>query len=187
MVRQSIDASPSASFPQDRPLLMPRRAPPAPDAADVTSAVDAIRRILHALRSSSRQAETRAGVTGAQLFVLQTLAEAPAASLNELARRTLTHQSTVSVVVDRLVRRGLVLKRRAADDARRVELRLSPRGRALVRRSPQAAQGRLIDGLRALSHGETGELARLLRRLVRTMGAAHESASMFFEDTGRRG
>ena len=166
---------------------MPRRSPTGPDDADLAAVVDAIRRILHTLRSSARQAEARAGVTGAQLFVLQTLAEAPAASLNELAGRTLTHQSTVSVVVNRLVRRGLVLKRRAADDARRVELRLSPNGRALVRRSPQAAQGRLIDGLRALPRGEAGELARLLRRLTRTMGATRESASMFFEDDGGRG
>jgi DNA-binding MarR family transcriptional regulator len=166
---------------------MPRRVPPASNDGHITSAVEAIRRILHALRRSSREAEARAGVTGAQLFVLQSLAEAPAASLNELAARTLTHQSTVSVVVDRLVRRQLVIKRRAEGDARRVEIRLAPRGRALVRRSPQAAQARLIDGLRALPHREAAELARLLGRLVRTMGATREAAAMFFEDGGARG
>ena len=166
--------------------MTPRSVPTAPDDADVAAVVDAIRRMLHALRSSARQAESQVGVTGAQLFVLQTLADSPAASLNELAGRTLTHQSTVSVVVDRLVRRGLVLKRRAADDARRVELRLSSRGRAVVRRSPQVAQGRLIDGLRTLPRGDAGELARLMRRLLRTMGVAHEPAPMLFEDSARR-
>ena len=61
---------------------MPRRAPLDSHDTNVASAVDAIRRILHALRTSARKAEARAGVTGAQLFVLQSLAEAPAASLN---------------------------------------------------------------------------------------------------------
>ena len=161
---------------------MPRRALPTPPDRDVTAAVDAIRRILQALRRSTRRARARAGVTGAQLFVLQTLAEAPAASLNSLAERTFTHQSTVSVVVNALVKRGLIVKRRSDDDARRVELRLSPRGRALVGRTPHTAQARLIEGLRALPGDETAELARLLRRLVTAMGATHQAPRMFFED-----
>ena len=158
---------------------------PAPHPSDdpVAAAVDAFRRILHALRRSARQAQASAGVTGAELFVLQTLAEGPTGSLNELADRTVTHQSTVSVVVDRLVRRRLVLKRRGAD-ARRIELRLSPSGRALVRRSPQVAQARLIDGLRSLPAQEAADLARLLRRLVAAMRAGREPAAMFFEDGG---
>jgi DNA-binding MarR family transcriptional regulator len=144
----------------------------------VAGAVNAIRRILHALGTSAHRAETRIGVTGAELK----LAEAPVSSLNQLAARTFTHQSSVSVVVDRLVRRRLVLKRRAADDGRRVELRLTPRGRALIRRSPVVTQAKLIDGLRAPPHREASELARLLQRLVVAMGAAHESAAIFFED-----
>ena len=90
-------------------------------------------------------------------------------------------------MVDRLVRRDLVIKRRAQEDARRVELRLSPRGRALVRRAPQVAQARLIDGLRALPRSEARELARLLRQLLRTMRATREPAEMFFEERGRSG
>lgn len=166
---------------------MPRRAPPAPHDREIAAAVDAIRRILQALRRSTRRARAQAGITGAQLFVLQTLEEAPAASLNALAERTFTHQSTVSVVVDGLVKRNLIVKRRSGEDARRVEIRLSPRGRALVRRTPHTAQARLIDGLRALPADETAELARLLRRLVAAMGATHQVPVMFFEDGSGRG
>jgi DNA-binding MarR family transcriptional regulator len=141
-----------------------------------------MRRIMHALRSSARRAEARVGVTGAQLFVLQILAESPALSMNELAERTVTHQSTVSTVVNRLVRRRLVTKSRSPEDGRRVELRLSPKGKALVQRSPEVAQSRLIEGLRALPETEGRELARMLRRLVTVMGAAGEPAEMFFAD-----
>lgn len=160
-----------------------RRAPaPQPPDDHLVAVIDSIRRILHVLRASARRADALpGGVTGAQLFVLQTLADGPVRSLNELATRTFTHQSTVSVVVRRLVERGLIIRRRSSDDARRLELQLSPRGRKLVRRSPPMAQHRLIRGLHALSRREARELARLLARLVELMGAAHGTPAMFFE------
>src|SRR5438046_715948 len=83
--------------------------------------LDAIRRIVQALRESSRLAEATAGLSGAQLFVLRTVAESPGLSLNDLAERTRTHQSSVSVVVTRLAHEGLVQKGAARGDARRVE------------------------------------------------------------------
>jgi tetratricopeptide (TPR) repeat protein len=62
-----------------------------------------LREIVQALRESSRRAEQRLGISGAQLFVLEKLADAPSQSLNDLAARTFTHQSSVSTVVARLV------------------------------------------------------------------------------------
>src|SRR3954468_13732349 len=92
--------------------------PPAPDVAEpeLTQALDAIRRIISVLRRSSRRAETEVGLGAAQLFVLQQLAAAPAGSINELAERTYTHQSSVSVVVRRLVKDGLVERQPASAD-----------------------------------------------------------------------
>jgi DNA-binding MarR family transcriptional regulator len=88
----------------------------------MTQALDAIRRIISVLRRSSRLAESEVGIGGAQLFVLQQLATAPARSINELAERTYTHQSSVSVVVRRLVKQRLVERRPGPDDRRRREL-----------------------------------------------------------------
>ena len=65
--------------------------------------VNGLRRITQALRLSSSVVQDTLGITGAQLFVLQQLADRPGASLRELAERTLTDQSSVSVVVSRLV------------------------------------------------------------------------------------
>jgi CO/xanthine dehydrogenase Mo-binding subunit len=84
----------------------------------VVAALDCLRRIVRALQRSHREAETRLGVSGAQLLILQVLAGAPELSVTELAERTFTHQSTVSTVVDRLVSRGLVKRERAAGDGR---------------------------------------------------------------------
>src|ERR671939_1114272 len=122
--------------------------------AELTAALDAIRRIVQALRVSSRTAEQRLGVSGAQLFVLQALSEAPANSLNDLAARTFTHQSSVSVVVERLVRRRLVSRSRSAEDARRVTLALTASGRSLLESAPETAHARLVSALRRLSDRE---------------------------------
>src|SRR5262249_41146721 len=101
----------------------------------VRSALDSIRRIVRWLRVASRAAERDVGLTAALLFVLSRLASGPAPSLNELAERTLTHQSSASVVVSRLVAAGYVRRTRSELDGRRQELHLTARGRKLIRRA----------------------------------------------------
>jgi len=150
-------------------------------------ALDAIRRIVRALRESSRAAERSVGIGAAQLFVLQRLAAEPALSLNELAARTFTHQSSVSVVVTRLVERGLVARARGDDDARRVSLSVTAAGRALLGRAPSAAQDRLLAGLGLLGPTARRQLAALLGRLVDVMALPDRHPPMFFEAApGRR-
>jgi DNA-binding MarR family transcriptional regulator len=134
--------------------------------AELLAVVDGIRYVLYTLRVSSRATEQEVGLSGAQLFVLQQLAQGPATSLNELAARTLTHQSSVSVVVSRLVERGLVSRRTSQEDGRRVLIDLTARGRELVGRTPESAQSRLLAGLRRLPPKRLGELARAMNLLV---------------------
>lgn len=80
--------------------------------------LDCIRRIVRALRLFDREAEKRVGLSGAQVFVLEKLADGGGASINELADRTHTHQSSVSVVVQKLVDRKLVRRSSSARDWR---------------------------------------------------------------------
>jgi DNA-binding MarR family transcriptional regulator len=143
--------------------------------------LDALRRIVQVLRESSRRAELQLGVTGAQLFVLQKLGEAPSQSLNDLAARTHTHQSSVSTVVARLVERGLVARQRSARDGRRLELVLTAKGRRVAAQTPGAAQDRLVDTIQQLPPRARRRLASLLRQLVAGMDAHERQPHMFFE------
>ncbi len=157
-------------------------------AGDLHIILDALRHIVRDLRVSSRAAEARVGLSAAQLFALHRLADCQAPSLGELAERTFTHQSSVSVVVRRLVERRLVARRASRADGRRIELALTPAGRALLRRAPAAAQERLVAALSRLSPPERHRLARSLSRVAREMGADGRVAAMFFEDArGRAG
>jgi DNA-binding MarR family transcriptional regulator len=144
--------------------------------------VDALRRLVRELRESSRLAQGRAQITGAQLYVLRVLVAEPGLSINELAERTMTHQSSVSVVVSRLVARGLVTRAPARDDRRRMVVTPTARGRALHLRAPAVAQESLVAAVRQMAPAERRALARGLRALVEGLGASRGKPSMFFED-----
>jgi DNA-binding MarR family transcriptional regulator len=146
--------------------------------------MDSFRRIVQALRSSHRAAGDL-NLTGAQLFVLATLTEANGPlSIGELAERTRTDQSTVSVVAGRLVQRGLVRRKRSQSDSRRAELTLTPRGRALQKQAPgTVAQMALAEALEQLSARDAATLTRLLEQIVNVMGVAEAPVEMLFDDT----
>jgi DNA-binding MarR family transcriptional regulator len=149
---------------------------------DVRAVMDALRKIFRGLRLSARSAERSAGMSGAQLFVLQALAEESARSLNALAERTRTDQSSVSVVVARLVDKKLVVRKASAADGRRVELQLTQAGKRVLSRVPQATQSRLVAALSRLDHEERASLRAGLEALVRETGLESEKAQLLFSD-----
>jgi DNA-binding MarR family transcriptional regulator len=156
-------------------------------AESVRAVLDGVRRLVRALRESSREAERRVGISGAQLFVLQQLAAGPAQSVSELAERTLTHQSSVSVVVQRLAAAGLIARSQSRSDRRRTDLRLTARGRAVVDSAPPLSQERLIAAVRQLAPGRRERLASALLEVVDRMQLPGGAAPMFFEERGRGG
>jgi DNA-binding MarR family transcriptional regulator len=153
---------------------------------DTQRVLDAFRRIVQALRVASRAAEQQTGLSASQLFALHRLADGKATSLNELARRTLTHQSTVSVVVQRLVDRNLVTRTRSEEDGRQIVLKLTPEGRAALRKSPQAAQEKLIDAINELPMAKRKALAMMLTTVADDVAPTTASnPPMLFDDTKR--
>jgi len=123
------------------------------------------------------------GLSTAQLFVLQKLAEAGELSVNEVAERTHTHQSSVSVVVQRLVERGLVSRERSRHDARQMQLSATRAGHAILRSAPSPAQDRLIGAMARMTPPHLRQLATSLQRLVDLLGVdKDEPAVMLFED-----
>ena len=146
--------------------------------------LDSIRRLVRLLRLADRAAQNELGLSGAQLFVLQELGKTPSLSLNELAERTRTDQSSVSVVVTRLVDAGLVARDRDSRDARRLVLTLTKAGQAAVRRSSPAAQERIIGIVETMSAAERKRFADAFEHLVGELGPDKGVPPMLFEDDG---
>jgi len=144
--------------------------------------MNAIRSIVRALRLNTRSIEGKLGISLAQLFVLQQLADKPAESLNELADRTATHQSSVSVVVRRLVDRGYVTREAAASDRRRVQIALTESGRGLLRGAPPTVQSDLMTGMARMNPEQRATLADLLETWLLASGIDLAAPPMMFED-----
>jgi MarR family transcriptional regulator, organic hydroperoxide resistance regulator len=148
----------------------------------VREVLNSLRHIVRSLRVASRTAELRVGLSGAQLFVLQCLARNSPCSVNELAGRTATDQSSVSVVVSRLVAAGHVRRAVSKADRRRVELTLTRSGSDLLAAAPEVAQNRLLLALEGLPRGDLQALSRILAHVVETAEVARETPTLFFEE-----
>jgi len=136
----------------------------------MVTVVDAIRSIIQTVRNSGRDAEQKLGISSAQLYVLSELRDRPALSINELADRTYTHQSSVSMIVARLVESKLVTRTASSRDGRRLAITLTPAGRALLRKSPDPVQARLVAALRTMSRSDLKALAGGLAILTDILG-----------------
>lgn len=144
--------------------------------------MNAIRSVVRALRINTRAIELRTGISLAQLFVLQQLAEKPVDSLNELAERTATHQSSVSVVVRRLVDHGLVTRTAAPHDRRRVQIALTDEGRAMLADAPTTVQAQLIEGLMRMTDEQRHRLAELMEIWLHRAGVDFAAPPMLGEE-----
>ncbi len=141
--------------------------------------LDALRRIVQVLRLSAAKAE-KAGVSGAQLFVLQQLVSGPL-SIAQVAERTHTDPSSASTLLKRLEARELIQRGQAKDDQRRAEVRLTSRGKTIAKRAAPLAQTQLFSALAKLPKGQQRALARGLLALTAAMGLP-AAAPLFFEE-----
>jgi DNA-binding MarR family transcriptional regulator len=141
-----------------------------------------LRTLVAALGHSARRVEQRTGLTNAQLFILRQLADDRDLSINELAAYALTKQSTVSVVVSRLERQGLVRRDRSPVDARRVMVSLTAAGRRILRSAPEPPTSRVLRVLSELAPAQIKSLDLGLGALVHGMGADRVSPVMLFEE-----
>lgn len=142
------------------------------DKAAAVSPLSVLQRFRVLIRTAQRHSqwiERQSGVTGAQLWALQELSEAPGLRVGELANRMALHQSTASNMVDRLETGKLLRKERTSVDQRVVRLYLTEEGEALLRRAPSPARGVLPEALRLLDEEALsrlqGELDVLLRQI----------------------
>lgn len=149
---------------------------------DIANTVDCIRQLVRGLRLAEQRTRADAGVSAAQLFVLAQLSQSSAASLSELAERTLTDRTSVAAVVERLEAARLVTTHRDTDDRRKVLVHITSQGERRLTAAPSAPTQLLIDALQRLTAAETHALCGSLRRLVAEMGLEHEPPGMLFEE-----
>jgi len=141
------------------------------------SIIRSLRRIIRAVGLYSRELLRRRNLTTSQLATLRQLGRHGALSAGELARGISVSQATVTGIVDRLERRGLVTRSRDLEDRRRVVIDLTEPGRQAVASSPPPLHERFMVRLAELPEEERREIDQMLRRIVEMMEAEEVEAA----------
>jgi DNA-binding MarR family transcriptional regulator len=103
----------------------------------------------HALRGFLRFSEAAAGREGLTsqhyqaMLILRGWPDGQPASINDLAQQLLIKHNSAVGLVDRLAKNELIVREPSAVDRRKVELRLSLRGRRVLARLAAAHRGEL--------------------------------------------
>jgi DNA-binding MarR family transcriptional regulator len=119
-----------------------------------------------------------AEITVTQLSVLRVLREGPQTT-GKLGQEVGLSAASITRLVDRLERRGLVSRHRESDDRRRVEIHLEPAGERIVAQAKIMRGSHLHRAVEAMTGEERRRLTAVLRRLVelaRSRAAAEEAA-----------
>jgi len=106
-----------------------------------------------------------AEITLTQLSVLRVLREAPQTS-GRLGFEAELSPTSVTRIVDRLERRGLVTRRREGEDRRYVEIHLEPAGERVLGQLKILRGSDLYRAVEAMTNDERRRLTASLRRLV---------------------
>jgi DNA-binding MarR family transcriptional regulator len=127
--------------------------------------------IEHHLQSTSKRMEARLGITGPQRLVLRVVAEYPGISPKEVAHVVRLHPSTITGIIQRLTKKGLLLRARDPIDTRRVRLRIQPAGRRFTQRATGTVEHAVEHALKRVPAASV----RAAREVLAAIGASLES------------
>jgi DNA-binding MarR family transcriptional regulator len=117
-------------------------------------------------RRVTRTVAEQYGLTGSQLLVLKMLEPRGHVSLSALSEEIRAKNSTVTGIVDRMERDGLVVRRRSGDDRRVVLVELTAKGRKLATDAKADPKHMFRALLEELPSKDAAELERIITKLA---------------------
>lgn len=146
----------------------------APEGTTPLTVLQRFRMLIRAAQRHSNWVERQAGVSGAQLWAMQEIADGEGVRVGELADRMALHQSTVSNLLDKLEGEGLIARQRKSADQRVVTVVLTDSGKERLERAPHPTRGLLPESLRQMPVEDLEVLEKQLDRLLKQFHATDE-------------
>jgi DNA-binding MarR family transcriptional regulator len=137
----------------------------------------ALRRITRAIDLHSKKLQRETGLTTSQLLVLEAVVKLDTSTPSNIAKEVQLSQATVTNLVDRLERNGLVLRRKSTADKRAVEVHLTEQGRHMVELAPEPLQTGFLREYRKLERWEQHQLIASVQKIAVLMDAEDIDAS----------
>ena len=147
------------------------------DAELSTLTLRALRRVLRATETGSRQLAAATGLTPSQRLVLREIDLRGTSTPSAIAQAVQFSQATITAVVDRLVSLGLVQRERSEADKRQFHLSLLPEGIKTLADAPDPLQMRFTDRFEALPMWERAMILAATERLAMLMDAQNIDAA----------
>ena len=130
-----------------------------------------LRRIMRAADLHSQKLMKESGLTAPQLLVMQAIEKEGSPSTSTLARSIAVSQATMTRIIDRLERGGLVRREKASADKRVVNISLTDAGRTKLESAPEPLQEEFLREFRKLEDWERQMLKSSLLRIAKMMDA----------------
>lgn len=154
------------------------RAGPPGDMMDRTDkSLIALRRILRSTELYGRKLAKAAGLTAAQIRVLQIVSEQGDVTQKAIAARMGVSQPTMSSLIDRLEKKQLVERHPSRLDRRQTNIIITDAGTAAIARAPDALQQRYVAQFEAMEPWEQAMFVSVLERVAAMLDASHIDAS----------
>ena len=129
---------------------------------------------FQALFPHAAQSIERTELGDSDFRVLEALLHKGPLPVNTIGPKVWLTPGSISVAVDRLVKRGLVSRKDHPGDRRVRQVELTPKGRALITRGFSEHAAAMEDVARGLSKNERLTLLRLLKKLGKHAAETHK-------------
>jgi DNA-binding MarR family transcriptional regulator len=137
----------------------------------------ALRRVARAIDLHSRRLAQEFGLTGPQIVLLRKLVEMGETHVAELAENISLSHATVTDILNRLEKRGLIARTRSLTDRRRVMVTVTEQASTLLQQSPPLLQEQFSAQLARLQDWELAQILSVLQRVALMMDARQVDAS----------
>ena len=127
------------------------------------------REIYIQAKSELKDNVKKTGLSGSQLWIMQQIYNFNGISNSELAKNLTLHISTCSILVNKLIKKGLVEKTRSPTDERRIVLTITSKGKQLMAKAPKSPEGAIPSTLKKLNIEELEELNTVLTKFAKKM------------------
>lgn len=137
----------------------------------------ALRRVIRATDLHSSHLAKTTGLTAPQILLLQTIRNKGQVTIGEIANEVSLSQATVTTILDRLEKRGLIYRERSKEDKRKVHAFLTETGTETLKGAPLPLQDQFSRQFNNLKDWEQTMIISSLQRIAQMMDAQHIDAS----------
>lgn len=137
----------------------------------------ALRRVIRATDLHSKYLAKTTGLTAPQILLLQAIRDKGQVTIGELASEISLSQATVTTIMDRLEKRGLIYRERSELDKRKVHAFLTDEALETLKSAPIPLQDHFARHFSDLQDWEQTMIIASLQRVAQMMDAQHIDAS----------